>query len=82
MKTFRAYLKLFCSIFLMWIFAWHISPYLVENIPALTRIQEVSEEYDISPSALYYTDVSISMDAIQHTQNAVRFFSDDEDSKE
>ncbi len=67
------FLKLISAGFIIWFIIWKVTPILVENIPALAHYGKVAEENDIMPSALYYNDVPVTMDAERNNRDTIRF---------
>ncbi len=59
--------------FIIWFIIWKVTPVLVDNIPALAHYGKVAEENDIMPSALYYNDVPVTMDAERNNRDTIRF---------
>ncbi len=65
--------KLIGALFFIWVMIWKVTPILVDNIPALALYGKVAEENDIMPSALYYNDVPVTMDAERNNRDTIRF---------
>ncbi len=72
-NKFIAVLQLVGALFVMWAIIWKLTPILVDNIPALALYGKVAEENDIMPSALYYNDVPVTMEAERNNRDTVRF---------
>lgn len=70
---FPALLRLGACLLGIWLFLWVLTPIIVAHCPALARYGEVAQEHNISPGALYYTDVPVSADAERNNRDTVRF---------
>lgn len=68
-----ALLRLGACLFITWLFLWVLTPIIVAHCPPLARYGEVAQEYNITPGALYYTDVPVSADAERNNRDTVRF---------
>ncbi len=72
-NKFIALIQLFGTLFIFWAIIWKFTPILVDNIPALAHYGRVAEENNIMPSALYYNDVPVTMEAERNNRDTVRF---------
>ena len=68
-----ALLRLGACLLAIWLFLWVLTPIIVAHWPAMARYGEVAQEYNITPGALYYTDVPVSADAERNNRDTVRF---------
>ncbi len=73
MNKLRGYIQLISISLAIWFFIWHVTPVIVNNFPLVARFGDIAEEYGITPSALYYTDVHLVVEAEQRTRDAVRY---------
>ncbi len=69
----KGLLQLLACLLGIWVFIWHVSPIIEENIPAFARYKRIALENDINPSALYYNDVHVTVDAAQNTRDTWLF---------
>ncbi len=58
--------------FIIWIFFWVVTPYITSRSPAMTRYINVQDEYNLKSSALYYTDVPVTLDAVRDNLDSFR----------
>ncbi len=72
-NKFIAVIQLVGTLFFFWLIIWKLTPILVDNIPAMAHYGKVAEENDIMPSALYYNDVPVTMEAERNNRDTVRF---------
>ncbi len=57
----------------IWFVIWHVTPILVDNIPALAHYGKVAKDNDIVPSALYYNDVPVTVEAERNNRDTIKF---------
>ncbi len=73
MNKMRGYIQLISISVALWFFIWHVTPVIVANVPLIAQFGDIAEEYGITPSALYYTDVHLVVEAERRTRDAVRY---------
>jgi len=67
----RAWGVLLLSLFLLWVFAVAVGPWLRPHIPYLDQIVTVAEEQDIDMGAYFYTEIEASYDGEQYLKGAL-----------
>ncbi len=70
----RRWLKLVLALSAFLLFIFVIIPLPIKYIPAVKHYVETARENNISPGALYYTDVPVSGAAESNSRNTVRFY--------
>ncbi len=69
----RGLMQLIGVCFGIWLIIWHLTPILVDNIPALAHYGQVAKDNDIMTGALYYNDVPVTMDAERNNRDTIKF---------
>ena len=67
------WLRLGMAGFFLWVL-YLITPILFESIPPLREFNQIVQETDIMPGALFYTNVPQSSEAYTHNRDALRYF--------
>jgi len=67
------YFKLIFGVFIIWAYFWVVHPLLIKHLPSFAHYLETAQKYNIDPSAIYYTDVPITLEAEMNNRDAVRF---------
>lgn len=75
MKTslWRRLARLGLCVFAAWVFFWVLTPLIVAHCPPLARYGKLCDDNDITPGALYYSDVPVTVDAEQNNRDTVRY---------